>query len=167
MGVDCRLSLPGNVRVRDVASVLGILFGLPFALEPLNGDGVVCRVRGANVTGHAEIPEMARIDLKAENGDPVGGFYYHFENPGGRRVLSGRARANVIAAFVKTADFFGGSVDFTDCDDEDADHTATDRSDEENHPEDGAAWDSFQRRMADLKPLTAKEIRAYASVAAY
>lgn len=168
MGVDTRLSLPGNVRVKDVASVLGILFGLPSKLEPLSGgDAVWCRVQGANVSGFETIPEMARIDLKQENGDYVAGFCYHFENPGGRRVMSGRATPKVIAAFKRVADFFGGRVDFADYDEEDADHSAPDRSDDENTPEDGAAWDMLQRRMAEVKPLTLGEIKACVRVSAY
>jgi len=168
MGVDARLFLPGNVRVHDVASVLGILFGLPHALEPLTGgDGVLCRVRGANVRGHIDIPAMAEIELRAPNGDHVAGFYYHFENPSGRRQLTGRSTAKVIAAFKYVADFFGGRVDYQDCDDEDLDYVAPDKSDEENHADDGEAWDAFQRRMDAVEALEPIDIRVCKKFAAY
>ncbi len=170
MGIDAHLSLPPNVRVRDVASVLGILYGLPFSLEPLSSDrgAVSCHVRGATVQGYAEIPEMARIDLREPNGEAIAGFFFHFENAGGHRVVTGRARAKVLAAFTRVAEFFGGSVDYNDCDDETENYVAMIvRDDEQNCPEDGEPWQAFQHRLASVKPLTSDEIEAFRQHAAY
>jgi hypothetical protein len=167
MGIDCRLTLAPNARVQDVASVLGILFGLPCALEPLDGGGVVCQVRGVRVVPAGQIPEMCFIELRAPNGDLVARSNYHFENPGGRRLISARARAETLAAFRRVADFFGGVVDDMDCDDEAANYVAPDRGDAENHPSDGAPWNALQRRMAAVLPLTEDAIAACRPFAAY
>ncbi len=161
MGIDARVYLPGNVRVEDVASVLGILHGLPCHLEPLTvgDDARVCRVPGANVLGDARIPQMATIVLRRPNGDAVASFFYHFEGAGGRRCVSDRATPRTVAAFRALADFFGGRVDANDCDDEEADYVVPDRRDEENHPEDGPEWDALQRRISEVEPLASAKPR--------
>jgi hypothetical protein len=167
MGVDARASLPPNVRVRDVARVLGILLGVPFSLDALNGDGVYCNVLGADVRGFVDIPEMSWIILKMPNGNTVAQYNFHNENPGGRRLLTGRATAKTIAAFRHACDFFGGVLDYNDCDDEDRDYVVPDFDDDSNHPEDREPWDRMQRRMAELKPLSRKEVAAFEDVACY
>jgi hypothetical protein len=168
MSVDTRVSLPGNVRVDDVASVLGKLFGLPSTLDPLGPDhGVACRVSGAHVRQCADIPTMVRIELRKANGDHVFACNYHFEMPGGRRLLSASSRAETIAAFRGVADFFGGKVDYGDWDSEYADHSVEDKPDDENHPEDGEPWNTFQTRMHAVKPLTRAQIKACKPHAAY
>ncbi len=51
------------------------------------------------------------------------------------------------------ADFFGGKVDFDDCDDVEFDYVVEDKKDEDNCPEDGEAWTNLQERFLTIKPL--------------
>jgi hypothetical protein len=58
--------------------------------------------------------------------------------------------------FRALADFFGGVLDYADCDENEADYVVADRTDDENHPEHGEPWDRLQRRIAEVRPLTRK-----------
>jgi hypothetical protein len=51
-------------------------------------------------------------------------------------------------------DFFGGEVDFNDCDATDVDYKMRRKSNKKNCPEDGRSWDAFQKRLFALQPLT-------------
>lgn len=155
MGVDTRISLPPNVRVQDVASVVGALAGLTGSLGS-----------GAGVRGIETVPQMCRIGLwRADRCFAT--FNFHFEGYGGRRAVVGRSTAFNIAMGRALVDFFGGWVDYSDSDDEDEDYVVQDKPDPENCPEDGAEWDDLQRRIASVKPLTSAEIKVWAPCAAY
>lgn len=167
MGIDTKISLPPNVRVSDVASVIGVLRGLPVVLEPIGSDGSsYAKVDGVRVLGHENIAQMARIEL-SRDGEPFDSYFFHFESRGGRRLIGGRARAETIALCRALADFFGGVVDYADCDEEGANYVVPDKSDAENHPDDGEEWASLQRRIAGLSSITKTEIRGCKDFAAY
>jgi hypothetical protein len=87
--------------------------------------------------------------------------------PHARKLMSARARPDTIAAFVGLADFFGGAVDFQDCDDVDWDHVVPDRPVGECAADDGSEWTALQRRLASVISLTRAQIRAYKKHAAY
>jgi hypothetical protein len=87
--------------------------------------------------------------------------------PHARKLLSARACADTIAAFVGVADFFGGAVDFNDCDDVEWDHAVPDRPVSDCTAEDGDEWDHVQRRLASVEPLTQKQIHEFKKHAAY
>lgn len=168
MGIDTKISLPPNVRVQDVASVMGALLGLPVHLEVC--DGGLARqvryalVRGASVKGYEAIPQMCRIEIR-RGPDLVATPHFHFEMPGGRRLVTMRMSAKNIALAKAVVDFFGGSVDFCDCDDEKVDYVVADKGDDLNHPEDGEEWEILQRRLVEVKPLSKKDVQACESLA--
>lgn len=158
MGVDCRLYLPPNVRVVDVASVLAKLCGAVSYLAPLGRNAVVARVTGAEVHAIADVPQCARVLVRCDGTRDIRGgahsFLYHFEGRGGRRSIALRSYAPSIALLCRLVDFFGGSVDFSDHDAEDADYVRPDEPDSRNHASDGEEWDVLQRRIHAAPPLT-------------
>ena len=169
MGVDCKISLPQEARVSNVAEVIGILLGKKVTLNtPANSSQkyTSADVEGVKVTSAVGVVSCANIDI--ENTDQGSRhFLYHFEwtrgtsedgehNMGHGRGLMPKSTARNIAMGIGLVKFFGGQVDFNDCDDIDCnfkrpkqrDITACNRK----------AWENFQKRIARLKPLTYDEI---------
>lgn len=146
------IKLPGNVRVADVASVLGRLLGCEGRRSPLGGGSWAADVAGVSVRGIETMPECARILIEAR-----GEYLFHFEDPRGRRLLridadtrEGRALA------VALVEFFGGVLED---DHGETLHRAEPGSAERNHPEDGAPWDAFQARILEVQPVNARARR--------
>lgn len=167
MGVDCTLSLPPAARVRDVATVVGRLVGLPAVKEQLT-DAWYCKVPGVTVTNTDSQPDCAWIKWDDAPFEPPGGWLlYQFEGHGGSHVILLRSWAHWIALFRAVADFFGGTVEYQDCDCHGADYTACARPLDEVAPEDGQPWGRFQARLYGLKPLTAAQVAECDQWAAY
>ena len=79
MGVDCRIMLPHNVRVNDVAKVLARLDGATVTKQPLGRDGSYCaEVATVKVEGIASIPTCANITWTSAEGEQRRALY-HFE----------------------------------------------------------------------------------------
>lgn len=170
MGVDARIYLPANVRVDDVADVIGALLGRKPERQDFGGNssGWSTKVPGVSVET-TSIPEMAAInvnDCPVLNGR-MAHICYHFEGRGGRRAILLRSYAQWIAMFKRLADFFGGTVDFSDCDDSEADYVVAHKSDAENHAEDNVEWYDLQARKLEVQSLTPEEIAACVEFAAY
>jgi hypothetical protein len=100
MGVDMRVRLPNNVRVRNVAEVMGAYAGCTPVKSFFRGDskgGWHASVPGAKVTT-TSLPEMAQItiDCPMVDGQTSHFCFYHFEPEsdsvffGGRRLVNGR-----------------------------------------------------------------------------
>lgn len=166
MGVDCRIYLPPDTRVGDVAKVLGLLAGLPGELKPLGGasGGIYLDVPGAQVKSSEPVPECAAIHF----GDHY--VLYHFEGDGpGYNPAGGPASVIMLPPSTPfwcgiakgLVEFFGGVVDFNDSDDSDRD-LEVERPRPWNNPCDGEPWDTFQREMAAVKPAEPlPEVAAY------
>jgi len=93
---------------------------------------------------------------------------YHFEpDNGAGRLLLPRSTPFWIALGVRLVDFFGGTVDYSDCDSVDVDYQVAAKSALDNGPTDGEAWNVMQQRIIDLKPLSRQEIEAAAAFASY
>lgn len=160
MGVDCRIILPENVNVRNVANVLGRLAGLPVERHVHNPRTWWTVVNGVKVDT-TSVPEMVMIRWGDRH------TTYHFEyRPGGRLMLP-RSTAFWIAAGNRLIEFFGGSIDWSDCDAVDVDREFLAKTRDENSPETGDAWVAFQERLLALKPLHHDEIAAMREHAAY
>lgn len=164
MGVDCKIYLPGNVRVRDVANVMGIAAGLKPSWH---------KKGWAEVPGVALKPtslvEMCSIELSGELVDKSDKHFcgYHFEGGrGASRLLSPRSTAFWIGVGRRLVNFFGGEMTYQDCDDG-IDFFLPPKSDAENKPEDGDEWDVFQKRVVAVVPLTLEELQGLNELAAY
>ena len=165
MGVDAEVLLPAHVRVQDVAEVVGKLLGHESTLRPAGG----VDVKQVEVVSIPEIPSCAWLRGYDNTGDErctTFSVLYHFESEDGRRIIMRRSRAEYIALLRRLADFFGGTVDYQDCDAEGADY-CVERPLEESAPTDGEAWFAFQKRIHELTPLGEEEIAACVGFAAY
>jgi hypothetical protein len=170
MGVDCKITLPPATRARDVVKVLGILAGTKPYRYDLGNTSWAAGVEGANLFTSG-VDGLVRLRWDAPEGQPSEALY-HFEwGPYGRNDLRGcrglmpRSTPWWCAVAVRLVDFFGGEVDFNDCDDSDCDYSVPWR--EDCSAEDGEEWRAFQQRLMDLQPLTPEEIDAARAVAAY
>jgi len=173
MGVDCKINLPDNVRVKDVAYLIGIASGLTPEWEPYERDPNLkfLRVKGVEVK-HTTIIEMAEISVRSVgkllvDGEDIHHLYYHFESSYGGRSLGPRSTAYWIAVAHRLVDFFGGTIDYQDCDTVDVDYRRGKKSNRYNCPEDGKPWHSFYKRLSEVKPITQAEMEHYDQFAAY
>ncbi len=95
-------------------------------------------------------------------------YLYQYESShGGDHVILARSRDFNIAIFKALADFFGGTVIYSDCGDMTPDYQVPAKSDEENQPEDGAPYWNLQQRIFDLQPLGKNDFDAAENHAAY
>jgi len=166
MGVDCRIWLPGRVRILDVADVIGILAGMKPEKRPFSTSedgGWSTHVPNVRTEGIPEMPHCALIYFE-HNGE-TRTVLYHFEPGAGERLLMPSSTALWLAIGSGLIHFFGGRLDYNDCDSEDANETATVNYD--IAPSDGEPWYEFQQRKLDLKALTKEDIDKYKPNAAY
>jgi len=171
MGVDTRITLPPAARVGDVAKVVGILLGLKSSKEPLHDDTWYVAVPGAAIEPSGVV-ECALIALKGPvsvfDGEASVHLLYHFEGDhDGSRLLMPRSYAGWIALGRRLVDFFGGEVDYADCDAADVDYSVPRKDWHEIAPKDGEEWHAFQQRMLDLPPITKADVKACQQYAAY
>lgn len=170
MGVDCRIHLPESVTLYNVAKVIGAVTGCPMKKVPLTGPADPrWYVEVPTVTETTSVPGMAclRILHPTVDGEPNHFVFYHFECDTGGRLLMPRSTAFWIAVGCRLVSFFGGHIDFQDCDDEDRDLEFPDLGRQMNSPQDGHAWQQFQERVFALKPITEDDWRACDRFAAH
>ena len=161
MGTDCQVLLPTDVRARDVATAIAILLGADKTKQPLGkGGSWVCQT-DASVEANTAVPTCADLVVPGDR------YLYHFEVQGGQRLIMRRSRAKAIALFYALAKFFGGAVDFNDCDDQYDRFYERSLQRPVNDPEDGVLWTQLQEDLFNLEPLTEKDIAQYEDYAAY
>lgn len=166
MGVDCKIYLPDNVRIRDVAHVIAISAGLK---PRWGGSGKAKWVEVPVEVRNTSYPSMAEIAIYGDlvDGEKRHFVYYHFECSKDGRQLMPRSTAFWIAIAHKLVDFFGGTIDYNDCDDVDIDYSKDANSRLVNAPEGNKEWDAFQERLFNVKPITKEELEHYDIFAAY
>lgn len=171
MSVDTRIRLPEDVRISDVAEAMGILAGLKPEARPLSDGYWSVWVPGATARGHENIPQMATITLSGEmvDGQKEHQAYYHYEMDAGEpagRLVSVRCTPFWIAIGKALVDFFGGTVDYADCDDVKVNYRRK-KPRKANNEADGKPWQDFQEAMFALKPITKADINKCRQWAAY
>ena len=169
MGVDALIKLPPDVRIDDVAKVIGVLAGLPIEKQPLDANGTWCiRVNGAKAEGILNIASCATIKIhgKLVDGEEDHHVMFHYEPDDGiDRLIMPRSTAFWISIGKRLIQFFGGKLTYSDCVggiDEQAEKPR-----QSNNPTDGKPWQDFQQEIADLKPITKPELKAANKVASY
>ncbi len=162
MGIDCRIILPGNVRIRDVSDVMGAAAGLRPEQYQIDGKGIFMRVPGVVVSGYGTqgLETCARITFLDHE------VMYHFEYRGGCRLLIPRSTPFWLAIGYRLVEFFGGELIAMDCDDKVV-FSRPARDDSWNHAEDGEPWARLQKRKLEVRPLDAEELDTAKSLAAY
>jgi hypothetical protein len=172
MGVDVRVKLPTNVKIDNVAKVMGAYAGCPtsksfFDRDPK--DGWSTKVSGVEVKT-TSMPAMAEIRLTGTlfDGETEHFCFYHFEpSEGEGRLMMPRSTAFWIALMTKVVDFFGGAMEYNDCESDGDDYVVPAKTWQENSPEDGEEWYNLQNRILNIVPVTKEEWRAANEHAAY
>ena len=162
MGTNTLVYLPGDVRVSDVADVMGILAGLPHKRGRYSEE-----VDGVKVTPTIS-PEMCEITLSGKMYDKQTAHRasFHFEvsdteqragvGEGQRLLYCGSDNDFWRAIGDGVARFFGGAVDFCDCDDIDTD-VLYKKPRKHNNPSNDPEWGKFWDEVGALESLGAKE----------
>lgn len=169
MGVNTRIYLPHDVRIIDVANVIGILAGLEYSEEYL--------IPGVSVKSSSSA-SCAHIDITAPKGktliDGEENHYTLFNFEAGEdaghygRHLGPPSSAFWIAVGKKLAEFFGGAVIYTDGESIKASEAPVKfRKRGINNPEDGVPWHRWKKRIREVKPLTEDDLMAAAWCSAY
>ena len=172
MSVDACLTLPWEARVDDVAKVIGMCCGLPASLEAL-GRGHYAKVAGISASVCDAIPTCCKINWtdisNPEHGRHV--LWHHEWNrpragtPGGKGMMP-PSTPFWLATCRRLVDFFGGVLDYQDCDAVYCDYRR--KMDHQCNPElEGEPWDTFQRRILAVLPLCREEVEAMKPHAAY
>lgn len=166
MGINCRIMLPDRIRVNDVAEVMGALTRLPVMKQFFQGqdrDWSV-RVEGIKVQP-SSISECCEIQWITPDNERHF-VLYHFEpSEVVGRLMMPRSTAFWVAVGKRLVDFFGGELDYNDCDRKSVDYRRKRRTD--CMPNDGKAWDRFQERKLKITPITDEEYADAAKHAAY
>lgn len=166
MGTNTLVYLPGDVRVSDVADVMGILAGLPHKQSRCAED-----VEGVKVSTTSS-PQMCEITLtgKMFDGSESHRASFHFEvdansyrkeaGAGQRLLYCGSDDKFWRMVGDGVARFFGGVVDLCDCDDVDSDATYK-RPRKRNNPNSDSEWDKFWSEVRAIKPLSMSKRKGY------
>ena len=158
MGVDTKIRLRGNtgygnIRIRDVATAVAILWGNKPVKQELGGYGGKAgswgvKLPDVSVKGIESLPECADIYFPYQG--KMARVLYHFEVEGGGRLLMPRMCPEWQRVGKALVDLFGGEVDYCDSDFTDVDYSHT--VDYRTDPEDGEEWQRWQERIFNLKP---------------
>lgn len=171
MGVDAVVYLPADVRVKNVALVLGALTGHKIEKYTYNGhgqSGYWAECKDVKVEVGFSFPELVYIILPHTN-DPKGENHfvsYFFEDKRGYKVLYPRSTPYWLAVSKKLVTFFGGTLDYQDCDDVAVDFKAR-KPRKSNSPENDKPWTDFHDAILALTPVTPDEIEEMRQFAAY
>jgi len=173
MGVDTIVTLPAQVRVRDVAKVISILLGNEKNVEKI-GSSNQFEVAYPPVEIKDAYPGSALIEVSCANAPKIADvngsgkrvISYHYEwGDGSKRGVLLASTASSIALGVALVNFFGGSVNFNDCDDVDVDYKQPTRSDVRSKKD--SAFINLKKRIIALQPLTEEQILIHEKKAAY
>jgi hypothetical protein len=179
MGVDVYIYINNKARLRDVADVIGILAGNEPYKQKFSGswsDGWSAEVDNVE-TKSGCMPECAEILVKAPDGGKlVDGqeshwVLWHWEPSrynNNYHVICPPATPFWIAVGKKLADFFGGKLDYNDCDDSEIDYEKKrGKVRLGEYAEDGEGWEKLQEAKLKLKPLSQADMKEALKHAAY
>lgn len=164
MGANCQITLPHAVKVRDVADVIAACSGVRPGKRYLshNGDwAAYCP--GVEITPNLNEPALANITWVAPEGD-TRSVLYHFEWSAQGRGLMPPTTPFWIAVGHRLVEFFGGSIDYNDCEGAGPDFSLPHRDD--CWVEDGPEWIAFQERKLAVAPLLPWELELAETTAA-
>lgn len=105
-------------------------------------------------------------DGRLVDGERCHSVLYFFEGTKkGERMMIPPSTDFWIAIGKGLVEFFGGTLDYNDCDDSDVDFKRAARKD--IHAEGNEEWYSLQERKLAVKPLTKADLEATRKVASY
>jgi len=170
MGESCNIYLSADVRINDVINVIGILLG-----QKKNKNYIekfwACDVEdvkeygATNITSenaskenihlrnYDTVPTMLEVVIRKNKIDKQPHTaYYHFETNNGMRLLCGGNSDFWHKVGKGLVEFFGGWVDYNDCDSIEKDFEA-EKPRGSNHGESDEEFDAFQNDLWNLKPI--------------
>lgn len=151
--------LPKDVCVGDVATVIGLLLGNKRIQNPIGIGGWFTSAVGTEVKALLpDLPTCPHISI-ALPGRRRFDVMFHYEFDAQRYGLMLPYKSDSIALARRLVEFFGGEVDYNDCDSKLRDYACGTPRDS-NFVEDGKAWQEFQHAMYDIRPITQQEIEA-------
>ena len=163
MGCSTKIYLPPNVRIQDVATVIGILSGDEKKKKYFNEKSLqnefyvtVNNVKFSNCPSH---PECAWINIKCQGSVleityQASGFWM-FENDifPGWKYLSFGSREYSIKIVKALMEFFGGMADYNDCEGNQMDIEVEPKPDSFNYHKENKDYEAFQEALWNLKPI--------------
>ncbi len=149
--MDTVLTLPPNVQVNNVARVFALLLGCKAHKVTPNDKFWHAEVSGVKVHSSG-VPELVKIHIDPPYGE-CRRIKYYFEGEGGTRIIRMGGSEDNIALCRGVADFFGGTIDYNDCDDIETDYQVPPKSNLENSADDGPEYNALQARILKVKPL--------------
>jgi hypothetical protein len=164
MGCDCKIRLPAKARVGEVADVIAKLFGCRSEIKNFDrSEGIFCDISGVK-TVPSSMVECCYIEISKPCGFKYQ-YLYHFEAEDFGRLIMPASSALGIALGRRLVQYFGGSVDYNDCDEEEANFRS--RGYKYAYANDGKAWEKKERYKNDIKALTRAEVKNCEKYAAY
>jgi len=172
MGCDCNIYLQGDALSHDIMSVLGILLGFEKTQESFNHSSKFDYVAVKDVAYGYSDGNNHKIFAKAGLSTPqhftieiLENFLdkewhmlnCHFESD--YLLLSGGSSNFWQTIGTELVKFFGGYIDYNDCDSVDMDFSAPCPRTVGNRHEDNPAFHSFQEELWALKPI--KKLRDF------
>ena len=148
MGINTKVYLPAKARISDVSKVIGKLL----------------RSKKISIES-CIIPECAKINI-IDGKNTEHHFLYHFEfDSEGNHGIVISSTARNIAIAKGLVDFFGGKIDFNNCDCVECDYYIPEQL--YINAEDGDEWDKLQYRINSIEPITLHHIKECNIFAAY
>jgi hypothetical protein len=179
MSTNVSCELPPKARLEDVAKVLAALIGHRTYNVPIpDSSATFARVDGYHFAlGASPTPGSGYIVLdcdldtpaarllKADEGVEYWLSYSWNSSENGGLALYPSCSTSKIALCAGLVDFFGGKIDFNDCDSEDVNMELDPQEDirASNDP----LWSQFNNRILAIKPLTLEEIDKFSPWARY
>lgn len=157
MGVSARIYLPNDVDARTLGRVIAVLAGDDFERSKY---GAV-NPSGLKVEGIKSIPGCCEITI---NGGHWCMYHYDIEDSN-YRLLNPPSTPFWIAVGKKLCEFFGGKIDYNDCDERGCNKRW--KKTRKNNPSDDGPWDRQNNRIAKLKPITKKDLEMATKYAYY
>lgn len=186
MGANCVVELPVDVTARRLADVVGVLAGLSVRLREETSFGrhsVFADVSGAedratSISGMADIVLTPEKGSFLAHGAEVHSGTFHFccrDGVGCGKISNHFGPTSTpfwCAISKRLVRFFGGRVIYNDCEAYSGRNVyAAKRScPVDKHglvPDDGEAWNKYERAVVALKPVTEADIVAAQKVAGY
>lgn len=167
MGVDTQIYLPAYAGVDEITRAIGILVGLPKEQKHLDNSKMYY-VNVPDIECQNNPSVVGLVDIKFKS--PLFGDHQvllHLDLTGihaGEKLLMPRATSFWIALGTRLIQFFGGSLDYNDCDVIETNLIIRKRAvdfDNDNQ------WWKFQQALWNLNPMTMAEVDEMKKHASY
>lgn len=162
MGCDTRIFLPIDVRIENVSTVMGILAGLKPKKRQISENNTITVCEGVKIEhcGVGSLAACANIFLDHPYTNLIDGELSHYvmyffegsDDDPNCRMMCPPSTDFWISVGRGLCKFFGGKIDYNDCDSIDIDESFP-KPRHSNRPDD-AEWQQFHDAIYDLKPVS-------------